>query len=468
MINIDSSTLKIWLDENEEFLTGARIQKIQQPSRRDLIISLRNKSETKKLYININPKYSHISFMSKENEAKRSLEIPSKPPMFCMLLRKYIENSIISKVCQPEFERIIEFYIETYNELSEKIFLCLAVELMGKYSNIILYNYDTNIILGCAHNVGKEKSREREMAGGLPYTYPSNRPSFWHKAAFEPGNINMKTDSYYAQEIYKDKFNKIKNNITQNVNTKLKKNKNTLLKIEKQGLSEEKAQKYRLYGDLIIANLHNNKDYEKSLNVFDYENSKDIVIKLDETKTLKENALNFYKLYNKGKTAYKKFLELSQSIKEENEYLEQILYSSEIADSITDLKEILSELEVEKPIKTKEKSAKIPEEFEIEGYKVYVGKNNRQNDYIVSKLSQDDDYWFHSKDCAGSHVLLKCASPDDKLIYECAKLAKQYSKCKNSTKASIIYTKRKHLKKPPKAKLGYVTYKEEKEIIIKT
>ena len=105
-------------------------------------------------------------------------------------------------------------------------------------------------------------------------------------------------------------------------------------------------------------------------------------------------------------------------------------------------------------------------EFSIEGIPVFVGKNNRQNDYIVSKLSKDDDYWFHIKDSAGSHVLLKSAHPTDKQIYDCALLAKKYSKAKNSSKAGVIYTKRKYLKKPPKAALGYVIYKNEKEIIV--
>ena len=169
MITFDSVTLKSWLEENREFLQGARIQKIQQPTRRELIFTLRNNGETRKFYVNIYPQFFHVCFMSRENEEMRSLEIPQKPPMFCMLLRKYLENARISKVNQPEFERILEFYIETYNELSEKIYLCLAIELMGKHSNVILYNYDTNLIIGCAHNVGAEKSREREMAGGLPY-----------------------------------------------------------------------------------------------------------------------------------------------------------------------------------------------------------------------------------------------------------------------------------------------------------
>ena len=74
--------------------------------------------------------------MSKENEEKRLIEIPKKPPMFCMLLRKYLENSLIAEINQPPYERILEFYIETYNELSEKIYLCLAIELMGKHSNV--------------------------------------------------------------------------------------------------------------------------------------------------------------------------------------------------------------------------------------------------------------------------------------------------------------------------------------------
>ena len=85
---------------------------------------------------------------------------------------------------------------------------------------------------------------------------------------------------------------------------------------------------------------------------------------------------------------------------------------------------------------------------------------------IVSKLSRDEDLWFHTKDCAGSHVLLKCEKPSDNMILECAKLAKKYSKGSLSSKVGVIYTKRKYLKKPPKANLGYVTYKNEREIIL--
>ena len=473
MITFDSKTLKVWLDENFNFLTGARIQKIQQPTRRDFVFSIRNKGVTKKFYININPQYFHICFMNKENEAKRLIDIPQKPPMFCMLLRKYLENSLIAKVEQPQYERILEFYIETYNDLSEKIYLCLAIELMGKYSNVILYNYDTNIILGCAHNVGAEKSREREMAGGLPYVYPAGRPNNWYASENSLSNysgrsINEFIDNYYADCIYKDKFARLQERLKQIVSLKLKKDKNSLKKMQYKLEKEINSDKYRLYGDLIMANLYNFSDYSKFIEVYDYENDKNIKIELDETKTLKENANNFYKLYNKGKNAVAKITELTSLLNAQIQYYEQILYSLDIADSVNDLLSVKSEIEPDNSnVKKEQKRAAFePVEFEIDGFKVFVGKNNRQNDYIVSKLSKDDDLWFHTKDCAGSHVLLKCDNPSDELILKCASLAKQYSKASKSSKVGVIYTRRKYLKKPPASNLGYVTYKNEREVIL--
>ena len=97
----------------------------------------------------------------------------------------------------------------------------------------------------------------------------------------------------------------------------------------------------------------------------------------------------------------------------------------------------------------------------INSFEVYVGKNNKQNDYIISKLSKDEDYWFHTRLCAGSHVLLKVreTEPDEVTLFECCKLAREYSSATQPSKVGVIYTKRKFIKKPPKAPLGYVIYK---------
>ena len=172
MINIDFLTLKAFFIENIDFIIGARLQKIQQPTRKDFIFSLRNNAESRKLYININPQIYHICFASAENLERRNLIIPQKPPMFCMLLRKYLEGCRIFDAKVVDNERIIEFHFEIMDEFSQNRSLCLCVELMGKHSNIILYDRDTSIIIGCAHNVGSEKSRYRELQGGLKYIYP--------------------------------------------------------------------------------------------------------------------------------------------------------------------------------------------------------------------------------------------------------------------------------------------------------
>ncbi|MFQ8627071.1 MAG: NFACT RNA binding domain-containing protein [Candidatus Gastranaerophilaceae bacterium] len=350
------------------------------------------------------------------------------------------------------------------------MYLCLAIELMGKHSNVILYSYDTNMIIGCAHNVGAEKSKEREMAGGLPYIYPPGRPKNWYSnensLSVECDDFNSKIDDYYAECIHNDKFKKIQDTYKQLITRRLKKDENSLKKMMYRLEKEFNADKYRLYGDLIMANLYNLKDYSKFVKVYDYENNKDITIELDETRTLKDNANKFYKLYNKGKTSVEKLTELTDNLRNSINYYEQILYSLEIASSVEDLFEITSEIETEKEKKSVKKSAVEPLELNIDGCKVFVGRNNRQNDYIVSKLSRDEDIWLHTKDCAGSHVLLRCDNPSDELILKCAELAKEYSKGKNSSKVGVIYTKRKYLKKPPAANLGYVTYKNEREIIL--
>ena len=259
-------------------------------------------------------------------------------------------------------------------------------------------------------------------------------------------------------------FKNLKSHVASIVKGRLKKTKSSLDKMLFQIKSSKDADKYRLYGDLIMANLYNSKDFSKNISVYDYENDRDITISIDETKTLKENANKFYKQYTKSKTQCEKLKELSRNLKQTKDYLEQVLYSIESAEKIQELIEISSEVTEKKASQKVLKSE--PLMIQLQGAGIYIGKNNRQNDYIVSKLAKDEDIWFHVKDCAGSHVLLKSDNPTDEMILACAKLAKEHSTVSKTSKVGVIYTKRKYLRKPPKANLGYVTYREEKEIVI--
>jgi len=178
MINFDSLSLKALISEIEPVLTEGRVQKIQQPSKNEVLLTIRALRQTHKLYICVDPKYPHVSLISAKGEELRNIEIPQKPPMFCMLLRKHMEGCKINAVIQPGFERILEIKFDSYNELGERTPMILSCEFMGKHSNIILYSYETNVIQGCAHPVSHEKSRERELAGGLPYIYPPKQNKY--------------------------------------------------------------------------------------------------------------------------------------------------------------------------------------------------------------------------------------------------------------------------------------------------
>ena len=204
------------------------------------------------------------------------------------------------------------------------------------------------------------------------------------------------------------------------------------------------AAKYKNYADLIMANLYNSEDYVKQISLQDWNTQETVKIALDDKLTLKENAQKYYHLYTKSKNAVERLAQLTDESALQAEYFEGILYSIEKADTLSELFEILSECEELNLIKN-------------------AREDNKKADISVEQRE------IHTQNCTGSHVLLKITDnrlPDDKTIYECCKLAKKYSKAADSTKAGVIYTKRKYLRKPPKANLGYVTYKNEQEIIV--
>ena len=540
---------------NIDLFIGARLQKIQQPTRRDFILSLRNNSESRKLYININPALYHICFIGVNSdgantELRRGLKIPKQPPMFCMLLRKYLEGCKISDALVVENERIIEFHFETMDEFSQRRSLCLCVELMGKHSNVILYDRETSIIIGCAHNVGEEKSRYRELKGGLKYIYPPNvcsfpvilseakNPAFGENKLdpsvvtlpqdygnelyytingaecrlsnelkeqfkglsrdkidyyltteeFRPGvevnggkytlfaellegakpcnSVNEMIDNYYSAIQEKVNIQTEKAKLNSVVIAKFKKVNSSIEKIETLLQKRDKTEKYKLYGELLTANSYKT-EYSKQIEVLNYYTNENITIELDDTKTISENAQRYYKLYSKSKATKEKSAEILNGLKIEKEYLENILYSIESAKSLQDLEEISSEIGG-KSNENKKNTINTITKTEINGFDVYIGKNNKQNDYIISRLSKEEDYWFHTRLCAGSHVLLKVQDkePDEETLFECCKLAREYSSAKQPSKVGVIYTKRKFIKKPPAAPLGYVIYKNEKEVLV--
>lgn len=552
MINFDSLSLKAFIEEYGHIIEAGRIQKIQQPTRREIILNFRSHGENHKLYVNINPKYPHLC-IQKTN--LRKIEIPKQPPMFCMLLRKYLEGARILQVTQPPHERILEIHVESYNELGEKSPLILAIELMGKHSNIILYNGENNIILGCAHNIGEEKSKERELAGGMTYIYPPQKDKknllktpfeeFFKdfRAEINPETLNnlyydisiplakeliaasnqdAKTlyelaqgaleldildpaisddgsvyslfgldkniqwnhcisindvlDNYFGKYIFDDKISQAKTSLMQILKKETKKLEKTIETHQKTLQNSQKSEKYKIWADILTTNMHSITMPKKSVELENYyENNVLITIELDDELTLKENIQKYYKLYNKTKNAKAIAQKFIEEAKLELEYINSIKNSVDQADKVKILDEIKEELTEKGLIKAATKTKAQKEKFEIDSvtigdYKIYIGKNNKQNDFIVSKLSSANDVWLHTFNVPGSHILIKMPQgtemPPDDVLLRAAKLAVYYSQSRNSVKVDVTSVKRRFLKKPPGANLGYVTFTNETNIIV--
>ena len=559
MIGLDSLTLLAWYRENCNFLKNARIQKIQQPDRKSIILSLRKEGISKKLYINIDPIFYHLCFMNSKNEYLRELTFAKQPPMFCMLLRKYLEGAKISDCRVIDGERVFEIDIEKFDEFSDQRSLRLTIELMGKYSNIILYNSTTKIIIGSAHNIGEEKSRNRQIIGGLPYEYPpiqmkkfiettpfqdfvneikfSNQKihalianNYFHFTLFsarllveknvkkydssnvftienlkkiyndlvdystlnsyipqinpidntyfllkEENNtqkfttVNEMIDSYYAKNYIEKKLNAEKDALITKINKDILKIKKINQKLVDNTKSNSETEELKLKADLIMSHMYENIFNSNEVYLLDYVSNQTVSVEYDLSKTPVENANLYYKKYTKGKKAIEVNKELTKENVEKISLLEAYLYNVQASESLRDIADIKNEIYGKKDnVAAKKETMNIPT-LEINGFVVYTGKNNRQNDFIYSKISSPNDLWFHVLNQPGAHILIKVPKGkvvDNDTLLKCAQLAKQLSSATTSGKTSVIYTKRQFIKRPPKTQAGYVTFKNEIEIVV--
>lgn len=232
---------------------------------------------------------------------------------------------------------------------------------------------------------------------------------------------------------------------------------------------------YRLYGELITANIHNlSKGMEKCslLNYYEPEQTY-VEIKLDENRTPQENAQWYFKKYTKAKISRSFATEQLKLAKTELEYLENVLYSIENANSANIIEQIREELRTQGYIhktNSRRKSAaeSLPLKFiSSEGYPIWVGRNNMQNDELTLKRAKTTDMWLHTKNIPGSHVIARIPEPiPDASLLEAARLAAWFSKARNTTRVEVDYTRIKYVRKPTGAKPGMVIYTNYNTVIV--
>lgn len=559
----DTICVKKTVEELNSALLGGRVDKIHQPEKDELMISVRNFGGTHKLVISASANNARIHF------TETAKENPKTPPMFCMLLRKYLSGGKIIKISQSSHERIVEIDIEAYNDLGDLTVKHLICEIMGRNSNIILCRDDYHIIDSAKH-VDFTRSSVRQILPGCTYAAPPAqekiailsddiknvsldfshdglRPdkaimeavsgispitarelvflatgssstvcgelsdadkeniraeliAFAENIVFKPCIIfdtngkpldfsateirqygsSLRVEYYdsmsevvrrfYAERDKKERMRQKSADLTKLLTNKLERCTKKLVIQEKTLKDAENKEKYKIYGDLVTANLYRIADGAAAVTVSNYyePNCPEIEIELSPMLSASKNAQRYYKLYQKLKNAEVEVEKQKIACLADIEYLESTLSAVENSTSEGDLNAIRTEMAEQGYIKRKKtekkeaKSQSKPMHFvSSDGFDIYVGKNNTQNDYLTLRFANSADIWFHTKKIHGSHTVIKLGIDKDvprSTMLEAAQLAAYYSRARESSQVPVDYTQIKNVKKPSGAKPGMVIY----------
>lgn len=568
-MGIDGIYLYQLKTEIENGLNNARIDKIHQPSKEELVLLLRSASGAKRLLISIRPSAPRINF------TQNTLENPSEPPMFCMLMRKHLSGARFIRVEDNGFERVVTLLFEGTNEMGDRVRFSLVTELIGKQTNLVLVGADGRIIDSLRRS--DIEAGGRMIQPGALYTLPEKQeklnviktePSeiieavktaamplskalvsvvdgfspliareivvragcdtdkysndlisaeetaligaladFKQKLAcpkptvlvddrgvpFEfsytditqygtsANKMNFATlsellDAVYTERDRKERIRSYANELFKLVNNLLSR---TAKKIAIRKKEQEKCadgDKWRIYGELLKANLYaveRGVPYVDVQNYYDPE-LKTVRIPLNVTLTPAQNAQRYFKEYKKCCNAAAMLGQLIEESENELRYIESVADELGRASSVSDLNEIRSELALagyirERGDRKKQVRASAPLEFvSPDGHRVLVGRNNRQNDELTLRTASDGDMWFHTKNIPGSHVIVFCNGDElsDETVLFAAELAAEHSKAAGSSSVPVDYTRVKYVKKPAGAKPGMVIYKTNKTVYV--
>lgn len=282
-------------------------------------------------------------------------------------------------------------------------------------------------------------------------------------------SISLMLETYYSEKNNKSRIHQYSANLRQVIQTLLDRNYKKYQLQQTQLKDTEKKDKYRIYGELINTYGYNIPEGSKSFTALNYYTNEEISIPLEPTLSPRENSLRYFARYNKLKRTYEALSELTRETKLEIDHLESVNTAINIATSYDDILQIKEELIqygfVKNHANTKkgriERSKSKPLHYvSSDGYDMYVGKNNLQNEYLTFKFADGSDWWFHAKQMPGSHVIVKSNGSmlPDKTFEEAAALAAYYSKGQNQSLVEVDYVEKKHVKKVAKAAPGFVIY----------
>ena len=561
---LDAVCLQAVVAELAPQITGSRIEKIQQPARDQVVLLLRG---NRRLLLSAGggqPRL-HLTELPRDN--------PAQPPMFCMLLRKYLSGGIIESIQQAPLERVVTLTVSAADELGERSQFSLILEAVARRANLILADKDGHII-DCLRRIDFEMNPDRQVLPGLFYHLPTppdkvspftvteeefaaltaaaregapadqwlvrtvnglsplvareltfracgstdapvtgHTAALWSAFAAWRDTVNEKhfipemlkrsgvpmdftylhvgqyggaaeeetytsfsrlLDDFYEKREQAERVKQKGQDLVKTASNGAARLRRKIAAQEQELAESKNRDKWRVYGELITANLYRMERGMSRLTAQNYydPDCADVGIPLDVRLSPQENAAKYFKKYTKAKTAEKYITAQLEKARVELTYLESVLQELTLAESEQDFNDIRAELTDGGYLRAKgrkqpQRPSK-PREFRsTAGLRILVGRNNRQNDRLTAKDAEKWDIWLHTQRIHGSHVILCTggAQPDEQSIAEAASLAAYFSQAQDGTKVPVDFTQVKYVKKPASSPPGFVNYTNYKTIL---
>ena len=561
---LDAVCLQAVVAELAPQITGSRIEKIQQPARDQVVLLLRG---NRRLLLSAGggqPRL-HLTELLRDN--------PAQPPMFCMLLRKYLSGGIIESIQQAPLERVVTLTVSAADELGERSQFSLILEAVARRANLILADKDGHII-DCLRRIDFEMNPDRQVLPGLFYHLPTppdkvspftvtgeefaalaaaagegapadqwlvrtvnglsplvareltfracgstdapvtgHTAALWSAFAAWRDTVNEKhftpvmlkrsgvpmdftylhvgqyggaaeeetytsfsrlLDDFYEKREQAERVKQKGQDLVKTASNGAARLRRKIAAQEQELAESKNRDKWRVYGELITANLYRMERGMSRLTAQNYydPDCADVDIPLDVRLSPQENAAKYFKKYTKAKTAEKYITAQLEKARVELTYLESVLQELTLAESEQDFNDIRAELTDGGYLRAKgrkqpQRPSK-PREFRsTAGMRILAGRNNRQNDRLTAKDAEKWDIWLHTQRIHGSHVILCTggAQPDEQSLLEAASLAAYFSQAQNSTKVPVDFTQVKCVKKPAGSPPGFVNYTNYKTIL---
>lgn len=320
-------------------------------------------------------------------------------------------------------------------------------------------------------NVVYENSQPKEYAVTRLTSYSEENTRYFN-------SVSGLIEYYYAEKSTITRIRQRSVDLRKIVQTALERNVKKYDLQLKQLADTKKRETYRIYGELLNTYGYEAQPGASSMEALNYYDNQMLTIPLDPTLTAGENAKKYFEKYQKLKRTYEALTTLTAETKAEVDHLSSISTSLDIALQEADLVQIKEELiesgymKRKGGIKGKQKRERITSKpfhyMSSDGYHIYVGKNNYQNEELTFKLAAGNDWWFHAKGIPGSHVVVKSNGDDlpDRVFEEAGRLAAHYSQARGQEKVEIDYTQKKNVKKPNGSKPGFVVYYTNYSLVI--